>query len=88
MDIAGLLGIAKISGCFGIVILIAVFIFFIYKKGKETGAKKKEEEIYEEMEARLIELTKELNSLTDNPNAPFRVRKPEGKWGEIRKTNP
>jgi len=88
VDITSILGIAKLSGCLGIVVLIAVFIIFIYKKGKETGAKKKEEEIYEEIDKRLTELTKELNSLTDDPNSPFRVRKPEGKWGEIRKTSP
>jgi len=86
VDIASLLTIAKLSGCFGVVILIACFIIFIYKKGKETGAKNKEEELYEEMDKRLMDLAKELNSLTDDPNAPFSVRKPEGKWDTIRKT--
>ncbi len=87
MDITGTLGIAKILGCFGIVILIVCFIIFIYKKGKETGEKKKEEELYEEMDKRLTDLAKELNHLIDDPNASFSVRKPDGKWGEIRKTD-
>jgi len=80
-------GILKLAGIIAIVGVAAGFIGFIYKKGKETGKKEKEEQMDEQTEVRLIELTKELNDLIDDPNSPFGVSKPKGHWGEIRKTN-
>mgnify|MGYP000870372069 CR=1 FL=1 len=80
-------GIFKLAGIIAIIGVVAGFIGFIYKKGKETGKRKEEEETREQTEVRLIELTKELNNLVDDPNSPFGVSKPQGKWSEIRKTN-
>ncbi len=80
-------GIFKLAGIIAVIGAVAGFTIFIYKMGKETGERKKEEQMDEQTEVRLIELNKELNNLVDDPNSPFGVSKPEGHWGEIRKTN-